>query len=81
MPITFVVLRIIEWGGEYFYFYCFIIVVTFMLIMMFIYPNFIMPWFNKFTELNEKEHGELKNRVENLAKKLKFPLKKVLIMD
>lgn len=43
-----------------------------------IYPNLIAPCFNKFTELNP---GKLREKIEELAKKEKFPLKKIYVMD
>ena len=46
--------------------------------MMHIFPNYIQPLFNKFTELPE---GELKTKIYALAERLKFPLKKLFIVD
>lgn len=45
---------------------------------MLIYPNVIAPLFNKFTELEE---GELRQKIEDLCKKVEFPLKKIYVMD
>jgi STE24 endopeptidase len=46
--------------------------------MVIIYPTVIQPLFNKFTPLAE---GDLRNRVEALATKLKFPLKHLYEID
>lgn len=46
--------------------------------MVAIYPVLIAPLFNKYTPLEE---GELKNRIENLAKKVNYPLKKLFVVD
>jgi STE24 endopeptidase len=43
-----------------------------------IYPNYIAPLFNKFEEL---PCGSLKNRINNLAESIQFPLTKILVMD
>jgi STE24 endopeptidase len=67
-----------EWGGESFYIYLFYLVVVFMLIMMWLVPNVIMPLFNKYEDLPE---GELKTAIEKLAGEQQFPLKKLYSMD
>ena len=45
---------------------------------MTIYPNWIAPLFNKYTDLEE---GSLKEKINNLALKLKFPLTKIYVVD
>jgi len=45
---------------------------------MFLYPNVIAPLFNKYVEL---EPGELQQQIEKLANKVKFPLKRVYVVD
>eukprot|EP00192_Tetraselmis_astigmatica_P006126 CAMPEP_0117661988 /NCGR_PEP_ID=MMETSP0804-20121206/7823_1 /TAXON_ID=1074897 /ORGANISM="Tetraselmis astigmatica, Strain CCMP880" /LENGTH=439 /DNA_ID=CAMNT_0005468877 /DNA_START=465 /DNA_END=1784 /DNA_ORIENTATION=+ len=51
---------------------------TFSLFMMTIYPVAIAPLFNKFEPLKE---GPLKKSIETLAGSLKFPLRKLYVMD
>jgi len=46
--------------------------------MITIYPIAILPLFNKLSPLEE---GKLKTDVEDLAKKLKFPLKELYVID
>eukprot|EP00347_Sterkiella_histriomuscorum_P021201 403334852 len=77
-PVIYFLLKIIEWGGENFYLYVFSFLVVFQLIMMHIFPNYIQPLFNKFTELPE---GELRQKIEALASRLNFPLKKLYVVD
>jgi STE24 endopeptidase len=48
------------------------------LVMLTIYPVFIAPLFNKYTPLEE---GELRQKIEELASSLKFPLKKLFVVD
>ncbi|KAJ3694726.1 hypothetical protein LUZ60_000103 [Juncus effusus] len=48
------------------------------IVMMTIYPVLIAPLFNKFTPLPE---GELREKIEKLAASLKFPLKKLFVVD
>ena len=69
---------IIDIGGKYFYIYAEIFAFILILIFMWIYPNVIAPLFNKFSELEE---GELKQSLIKLAERVKFPLKKIYIVD
>ena len=77
-PILALLLYIIEWGGQYFYFYVWVFLAIVMLLMMTIYPAFIAPLFNKFSPL---EDGSLKSKIEALAARLNFPLTKLFVID
>lgn len=46
--------------------------------MVTLYPIVIAPLFNKYTPL---EQGELRNRIESLAQKVNYPLKKLYVVD
>jgi STE24 endopeptidase len=48
------------------------------LILLWAYPNFLAPIFNKFTPL---EDGELKSKIENLATKTEFFAEGIFVMD
>ncbi|CDW75638.1 caax prenyl protease 1 homolog [Stylonychia lemnae] len=74
----YLILGIIEWGGENFYYYVFVFLVVFYLVMLQIFPNFIQPLFNKYSELPQ---GELREKIEALAKRLNFPLQKLYLVD
>jgi STE24 endopeptidase len=50
----------------------------FQMFFMMIFPTFIQPLFNKFTPLPE---GSLRKKIEALAKRLKFPLYKLFVVD
>lgn len=52
--------------------------ITFQLAMVVLYPTVIQPLFNKLSPLSE---GDLRNRIEALAAKLKFPLKHLYEID
>jgi len=79
-PITGGIIAIVRWGGPNFYFYvwafCFIVT----MVMMFIFPEYIAPWFNKYEPLTD---GPLYVAIEKLANRddVKFPLTKLFIMD
>jgi STE24 endopeptidase len=48
------------------------------LVMLTVYPVLIAPLFNKYTPLEE---GSLREKIEALAASLKFPLKKLFVVD
>jgi STE24 endopeptidase len=63
---------------HYAWLYAFAAITVFELFVTFIYPIVVMPLFNKYTPL---EDGELKNSVEEYAKKEKFKMKGLFKMD
>lgn len=77
-PILSGFLKIIQSTGTQFFYYLWVFAISVQIFGMTIYPIFIQPLFNKLTPL---EPGDLKNRVENLAKKLKFPLTDLFSID
>lgn len=54
------------------------VVLGFMAVMMYVAPTWLMPLFNKFTPLEE---GEVKNKIEALAKRCDFQLSGLFVMD
>jgi len=77
-PFVAALLKIIKWGGEYFYLYVWAFSFFFSVAMMTIVPIFIMPLFNKYEPLPD---GDLKKNIVAMAGKLKFPLTKLFVMD
>ncbi|PIM99793.1 Metalloprotease [Handroanthus impetiginosus] len=77
-PIVAAIIVIAQKGGPYLaiYLWAFMFVVS--LVMMTLYPILIAPLFNKFTPLPD---GDLRIKIENLASSLKFPLKKLFVVD
>ncbi|GJN21846.1 hypothetical protein PR202_gb09365 [Eleusine coracana subsp. coracana] len=65
-------------GGPYLALYLWGFMFALALLMMTIYPVVIAPLFNKFTPLPE---GVLREKIEKLAASLKFPLKKLFVVD
>lgn len=80
IPLITLFLKIIQWGGEYFYIYLSVFLFAVQMLMVTIYPVLIQPCFNKVTELPE---GELRTKIEELAKdkRVLFPLKKLFEID
>merc|ERR1740139_532953 len=77
-PFVTALLKIIKWGGEYFYLYVWAFMFVFSIVMMTLVPVFIMPLFNKYETLPD---GELKTRIYALAERLNYPLTKLFQMD
>jgi STE24 endopeptidase len=71
-------MKIIVWGGPYFYLYLTAFSVVSIILLMMLIPNVIMPMFNKYTELQDPV---LKRRIEEEAERMKFPLKHIYVMD
>lgn len=77
-PILAGFLKIIDYFGDSFIFYVWIFLMSVQVIAIAIYPTLIQPLFNKLTPL---EDGELKEYIEALAARNKFPLSKLYVID
>ncbi|KAI4338397.1 hypothetical protein MLD38_023461 [Melastoma candidum] len=77
-PIVAAIIVIVQNGGPYLAIYLWGFMFVLSLVMMTIYPILIAPLFNKFTPLPD---GELREKIEKLASSLKFPLKKLFVVD
>ena len=78
-PLLAIFLKIIDYFGKRtFAFYVMIFLVAVQIIMITVYPILIQPLFNKLVPLQE---GEVKTKTEELARKLKFPLGKLWVID
>lgn len=77
-PILAGFLSIIQKTGNGFFFYLWAFGAGLQVFMITVYPIAILPLFNKLSPL---EPGALKTGVENLAKRLEFPLSKLYVID
>lgn len=77
-PIMAVMLKIIQKTGNSFFYYLWLFSIFVQVFAITIYPIAILPLFNKLSPL---EPGPLKTGVEQLAKKLKFPLHELYVID
>ncbi len=77
-PLLAGVLAFFQYAGSMAWLYCWIVSALYVLLITFIAPTWIMPLFNKFTPLAE---GELRTAILEYAKKVKFPLQGILVMD
>ncbi|CAK1368148.1 CAAX prenyl protease 1 [Cercospora beticola] len=78
IPIGAAFFKIIQKTGDNFFLYIWVFMLLVQLLAITIYPSVIVPLFNKLTPLPA---GDLKDRVEALAAKLKFPLGKLQVID
>ncbi|KAH0472682.1 MAG: hypothetical protein KVP17_003259 [Porospora cf. gigantea B] len=77
-PLTWVIIKLIRWGGPAFYIYVWIFSVVFILCMMLLYPTVIAPLFNKYEPLQDTE---LKRKIEGMAAEFDFPLTRLYQVD
>ena len=71
------IIKIIHWGGEYFYIYVCAFILIFTLLIMTIYPALIAPLFDTYVELHR---SKLRDKIEALANKLHYPLTKIFVV-
>ena len=71
-------LAIVQKTGNSFFYYLWMFGAGLQVFMITIYPITILPLFNKLSPL---ETGDLKTGVEGLAKRLKFPLHELYVID
>jgi len=77
-PILGLILWFFEWGGSQAWLYCWLLVVSFTVVMQFLAPVVILPLFNKFTPL---EDGDLKQAITEYAEAQRFSLQGIYTMD
>ncbi len=77
-PILLLVLWIMENSGSYWWLYVWVTWLGFSLFMMWAYPAFIAPLFNKFRPLDNEE---LRTRIENLLTRNGFKSQGIFVMD
>lgn len=77
-PLLSAFLAIVQKTGNSFFYYLFLFGIAVQLFAITIYPIAILPLFNKLLPLKE---GDLKTGVEELARRLDFPLKQLFVID
>lgn len=77
-PILAGILWIMNALGEYWWAYAWAFLSVIQLLLMWIYPTFIAPLFNKFSALEE---GEVKDKILELLKRTGFESKGLFVMD
>jgi len=77
-PLLAGILAFFQYAGQLAWLYTWGVVTIFSLFIQFIAPVWIMPLFNKFIPLDD---GSLRDKILNYAKKVKYKLSGVFIMD
>jgi len=77
-PLGWVILSLMDGAGSWWWLYAWIVWTAFMLLMIWAYPAFIAPLFNKFQPLQE---GEMKSRIESLLNRCGFESNGLFVMD
>jgi STE24 endopeptidase len=77
-PMTLLVLWLMAHAGAYWWLSVWAVWISFSLLMLWAYPAFIAPLFNKFTPL---ENIELKQRIEHLLQRNGFSSQGIFVMD
>lgn len=77
-PMICAVLYVIKAGGPNFFLYLYLLMLGFQMLLLTIYPTVIAPLFNKYEPLVD---ATLKEKIDELADKVKFPLTKVFVVD
>lgn len=78
VPLIMVILWLMNSAGEFWWLYAWAVYMGFGFLMMWAYPAFIAPIFNKFSELEDEA---LKQRIEQLMTRCGFISKGILVMD
>lgn len=78
LPLLFGVLWLMERMGTYWWLYVWLVWVVFNLLILFIYPSFIAPLFNKFSPMQDEA---MKSRIESLLKRCGFTAQGLFVMD
>ena len=78
LPLLFGVLWLMERMGTNWWLYVWGVWISFNLLLLFIYPSFIAPLFNKFVPLQDET---LKTRIQALLKKCGFAAQGLFVMD
>lgn len=77
-PLLYVILWLMDQAGEFWWVYAWLVITGFSLLMMWIYPTWIAPLFNKFEPLEE---GDTLNRIRNLLERCGFNSNGVFVID
>jgi STE24 endopeptidase len=77
-PLAWALLAVVRWAGPRWWIWGFVLVFTFQLLMMVLYPKLILPIFNKLSPLPE---GDLRRRLLELADRTGFQARTIEVMD
>ncbi len=77
-PLLWGLLSLVNWVGEWWWAWAFVLLFSFQLLMMVLYPKLILPLFNKLTPLPE---GDLRDRLMALGERTGFKAATIEVID
>ncbi len=78
IPLLYVILWLMEQSGDQWWIYAWLVISGFSILMMWVYPTWIAPIFNKFEPLEE---GETLNRITHLLNRCGFSSNGIFVID
>ena len=78
IPLLYVILWLMEQAGDPWWLYAWLVISGFSVFMMWVYPTWIAPIFNKFEPLEE---GETLNRITSLLQRCGFNSNGIFVID
>ena len=78
VPLLATILWLMNQAGDNWWVYAWLVWISFSLVMIWAYPVFIAPWFNKFNPL---EDSSLRARIEDLLQRCGFQSQGVFVVD
>ncbi len=78
VPLLYLILWLMEQSGDQWWIYTWLVISTFSIFMMWVYPTWIAPIFNKFEPL---EDGETLQRITNLLNRCGFNSDGIFVID
>lgn len=78
IPLLYVILWLMEQSGDQWWIYTWLVISGFSIFMMWVYPTWIAPIFNKFEPLEE---GETLNRITHLLNRCGFSSNGIFVID
>jgi len=77
-PLLWALLSLVNWTGPRWWLWGFVLLFSFQILMLVLYPKLIMPLYNKLSPMPE---GELRDRLMKLADRTGFQAKTIEVMD
>jgi len=78
VPLIYIILWLMEQAGDQWWLYTWLVISAFSLFMMWVYPTWIAPIFNKFEPLEE---GDTLNRITRLLQRCGFNSNGIFVID
>lgn len=78
LPVIWLLLIVMKQAGIWWWLYAWILWTIFQYLMLFLYPTFIAPLFNKFVPLQDEE---LRQKIETLMQRVGFQSQGLFVMD